>query len=239
VSDVVAYLRAELPKYRDRKFRLNAQQFFKEKLENPWMLRGPVFYRISGDAYKRHLKDRPKKEVLDACEAVLASDLEARRGFAFDWAWRQRKHLAPRDFARFERWLKKHVENWGHCDSICTRALGHLLLDYPELIPRTKKWAASRNMWVRRAAAVCLIPSLNQGKALEDAFEIADVLLMDPEDLVQKGYGWMLKQAANTYRKEVFRYVVKHRAVMPRTALRYAIEKMPQAMRKEAMKKEN
>ena len=63
------------------------------------------------------------------------------------------------------------------------------------------------------------------------------MLLMDKEDLVQKGYGWMLKEAANTYRDEIYQYVLKHRDVMPRTALRYAIEKMPQSMRKKAMKK--
>jgi 3-methyladenine DNA glycosylase AlkD len=73
--------------------------------------------------------------------------------------------------------------------------------------------------------------------ALGDAFEVADILLTDPEDLVQKGYGWMLKEAADSYRDEVYRYVLEHRAMMPRTALRYAIEKMPPSMRKEAMKK--
>lgn len=58
------------------------------------------------------------------------------------------------------------------------------------------------------------------------------------DDLVQKGYGWMLKAASEAYQKELFDFVVSHRATMPRTALRYAIEKMPQELRKEAMKKE-
>jgi 3-methyladenine DNA glycosylase AlkD len=54
---------------------------------------------------------------------------------------------------------------------------------------------------------------------------------------VQKGYGWMLKEAGRNHQKEVFHYVMKNRAVMPRTALRYAIEKMPENLRKQAMKK--
>jgi 3-methyladenine DNA glycosylase AlkD len=55
--------------------------------------------------------------------------------------------------------------------------------------------------------------------------------------MVQKGYGWMLKSLANAYEDEVFQYVLDHRASMPRTALRYAIEKMPEEKKREAMKR--
>ena len=64
-----------------------------------------------------------------------------------------------------------------------------------------------------------------------------DKLLLDGDDLVQKGYGWMLKEASKQHQQQVFDYVIKNRSVMPRTALRYAIEKMPQDLREEAMKK--
>ncbi|MFA5105363.1 MAG: DNA alkylation repair protein [Candidatus Micrarchaeia archaeon] len=55
--------------------------------------------------------------------------------------------------------------------------------------------------------------------------------------MVQKGYGWLLKEASRKHQKEVFDYVCAHRHEMPRTALRYAIELMPKEMRTEAMKK--
>jgi 3-methyladenine DNA glycosylase AlkD len=76
-----------------------------------------------------------------------------------------------------------------------------------------------------------------KGMFLDDVFEIADKLLLDGDDLVQKGYGWMLKEASKQHQEEVFNYVIRNRAEMPRTALRYAIEKMPENLRKEAMKK--
>lgn len=56
--------------------------------------------------------------------------------------------------------------------------------------------------------------------------------------MVQKGYGWMLKEASNLYPEEVFQYVVRHKRKMPRTALRYAIEKLPPGLRKKAMAKD-
>jgi len=72
---------------------------------------------------------------------------------------------------------------------------------------------------------------------LKEVFEISDILLLDSEDMVQKGYGWLLKVASNNHQKEVFNYVMKNKSVMPRTALRYAIEKMPKDLKKNAMEK--
>lgn len=82
-----------------------------------------------------------------------------------------------------------------------------------------------------------LIIPARRGEFLPDIFEIADLLLTDPDDLVQKGYGWMLKATSEAHQQEVFDYVVRKKAVMPRTALRYAIEKMPKELKTEAMKK--
>jgi 3-methyladenine DNA glycosylase AlkD len=91
---------------------------------------------------------------------------------------------------------------------------------------------------MRRASAVSLIVPAKRGKFLADVLDIADLLLTDRDDLVQKGYGWLLKEASRLHRPEVFDFVVKRRDRMPRTALRYAIELMPPAMKKEAMQKQ-
>ncbi|MDD4614505.1 MAG: DNA alkylation repair protein, partial [Caldisericia bacterium] len=61
--------------------------------------------------------------------------------------------------------------------------------------------------------------------------------LLDTDDMVQKGYGWLLKVASQTHETEVFEYVIKYKSTMPRTALRYAIEKMPPERKQEAMRK--
>ena len=61
--------------------------------------------------------------------------------------------------------------------------------------------------------------------------------MLDDDNLVQKGYGWMLKEAANLFQKDVFNYVMENKKLMSRTALRYAIEKMPASQKKQAMNK--
>jgi 3-methyladenine DNA glycosylase AlkD len=85
---------------------------------------------------------------------------------------------------------------------------------------------------------VTLIIPAKQGKFLNDIFEIADRLLQDKDDLVQKGYGWMLKEASRKHQKKVFNYVLRHKDTMPRTALRYAIEKMPEDLKRRAVAKD-
>jgi 3-methyladenine DNA glycosylase AlkD len=99
-----------------------------------------------------------------------------------------------------------------------------------------KGWAKSKNRWLKRAAAVSLIVPAKKGDFMQEAFEICDVLLDDEDDMVQKGYGWLLKEESRKHQKEVFDYVVKNRKIMPRTALRYAIELMPKELKAQAMK---
>ncbi len=92
---------------------------------------------------------------------------------------------------------------------------------------------------MRRAATVSLILPARSGKFLPLVFDLADLMLLDKQDMVQKGYGWLLKEASHQHQQEVFEFVLARRASMPRTALRYAIEKMPPALRARAMEKPN
>jgi 3-methyladenine DNA glycosylase AlkD len=82
---------------------------------------------------------------------------------------------------------------------------------------------------------VSLIIPAKRGKFLDDIFEIADILHADTDDMIQKGYGWMLKAASQSHQQEVFDYMLKRKDTMPRTSLRYAIEKMPAELKARIM----
>lgn len=156
---------------------------------------------------------------------------------ACDWSYRIRESYEPKDFVILEKWLHRHVANWASCDTLCNHAIGAFVEKFPQALADLKRWAKSKNRWVRRASAVTLIIPARKGEFLSDVFEIADLLLIDDDDLVQKGYGWMLKAASEAHRREVFEYVMNNKARMPRTALRYAIEKMPEDLKHKAMAK--
>ncbi len=156
---------------------------------------------------------------------------------ACNWSYYVNKQYEQSDFEIFNRWVNNYVGNWASCDTLCNHSVGTLVEMYPILLAELKKWAKSKNRWVKRASSVSLIVPARRGLFLDDIFEIADILHSDQDDMVQKGYGWMLKAASQAHQEEVFRYVMNKKATMPRTSLRYAIEKMPAELKARAMAK--
>lgn len=232
-SPIVRTMTREFRVKADPEYRKSVQRFFREPVKL-YGVRTPVF-RETVRRYWQTVRDLPKADILGLCEELLSVGNSEERGAAFEWAARLRKQLGPADFPRLERWLRHHVSNWAACDSLCCGVLGFFLLDHPGFLPRLRTWARSKNRWERRAAAVAHIVSIRNGRAFREAYRVTDLLLEDSDDMVQKGYGWLLKVIADSRPREVFEFVLKRRARMPRTALRYAIEKMPPARKKQAM----
>ena len=247
-DQLVAAIRREFEAAADPKYRESVQRFFKEPID-VYGVRTPDARRIHKE-YFNQVKHLPKREILEICELLHQGTKYEDHGIAFGWAGRLVKKLEPADFVILERWLKLHVSNWAACDTFCGGVVGEFLVVFPQFLPRVRAWARSKNRWPRRASAVALIPALKsvpgevrgekpdaraQNPFLSQAYETADILLLDEDDMVQKGYGWMLKEPANKRPREVFDFVMARRDRMPRTALRYAIERMPPAWKKRAM----
>ncbi|MEF1199982.1 DNA alkylation repair protein [Vibrio owensii] len=190
---------------------------------------------ISADGF-RGLDSKQADFVFEQCETLLAERDWALSVIAFDWAFRVKKHYDAATYERFESWLYQYITDWNDCDDFCTHALGALIAQDNSLFTRTLEWVKSDNFAVRRAAAVTLIYPINKGlyKGTEP-FHIADLLLEDDHYLVQKGYGWMLKVLAQREPERVVDYLKRHHSKMPRTAFRYAIEKLDKQTKRELM----
>lgn len=197
----------------------------------------PVVRAISREAFAS-VRQCDKACIFELCEVLLSSRLWEERTIAFDWAYRCKKSYEEADFARFDGWLREYVVDWGSCDDFCTHAFGRLIYQYPALFSQVAPWTAATNRWLRRASAVTLIYGLRKGRFIVEALRIADALLTDDDDMVQKGYGWMLKEASKHVPQQVFDYVMEHKGTMPRTALRYAIEKLEPSLRQQAMRRD-
>jgi 3-methyladenine DNA glycosylase AlkD len=147
-----------------------------------------------------------------------------------------RRDLGPRLLPTFKRWLRDgYSSNWATTDAICGYLIGPLLVSHPSSAARVAAWAGDSNMWVRRASAVSLIPSVRKGMALGLAYAVAERLHSDPEDLIQKAVGWMLREAGKTDPKRLERYLRDRGPAIPRTTLRYAIERFDLRLRRDIM----
>jgi len=235
MQNIIEKLRTDLSAAIDPAIGASEKRFFKEPVKMYGIKVGSVI-RIAKQ-YWQKIRHFTKPEIFALCEELLKSDYCEEAYLVAEWLPKLTAQFEPSDLALFETWIDCYINNWAKCDSFCNHTVGSFIEKYPESVETLKKWAHSPNRWMRRAAAVSLVLPARHGKFLADIFEIADILLLDKDDMVQKGYGWMLKEAAKPYRKEVLNYVLKHKAVMPRTALRYAIEQMPPEMRAEAMSK--
>ncbi len=235
--EITKLIRNELDQLAKSKENLNITddtKYFKEKIKTR-NLKTSVVIKTQKYFYSKYLKDLTKNEIFLLAKELLKSGYNDESKIAFDWLFRLKKEYTKKDFLVFETFLQKHVDNWSKCDDFCTHALGYIFMQFPNETP--KKWAKSKNRWMRRAAAVIYIYSIRRDKLINEAFLISDILLQDQDDLVQKGYGWMLKEISNLYPEKVFYYVLKNKKLMPRTALRYAVEKLAPNKRKEAMKR--
>jgi 3-methyladenine DNA glycosylase AlkD len=235
MNGIIENIRTDLIRNSDEKVKQSGERFFKEDIKI-YGIKSAVVRQISKDHYKV-LTDKTKSHIFQLCEEFWKSGYLEESFIACDWSFNVHKNYEPVDFEVFERWVDRYVSNWASCDTLCNHNVGTFIEMYPVYISGLKKWARSDNRWVKRASSVSLIVPARKGKFLNDIFEIADILHSDQDDMVQKGYGWMLKSASQAHQKEVFDYVVRKKATMPRTSLRYAIEKMPKELKAIAMAK--
>jgi 3-methyladenine DNA glycosylase AlkD len=235
MSKIINKIRRELKLNSDKDSKDAALRFFKEKIK-VYGVKTAIVKKI-GKEYFKEIENKKKIEIFDLCKELWKSGYMEESFIACNWSYFIRKYYEPKDFKVFETWVNKYVSNWTSCDTLCNHTVGAFVEMHPAYVSNLKKWAKSKNRWMRRASAVSLIIPAKQGKFFKDIIAIADILLLDQDDLVQKGYGWMLKAASRTHQKEIFDYIIKKKTKMPRTALRYAIEKMPEELKIQAMEK--
>lgn len=235
MPSLIEQIRADLKANADQKTAETSHRFFKEEIK-VYGIKTPVVTKIAKTHWKQ-AQDLSKQELFALCERLLESGYMEEAFVVNTWLPYYIDRLNADDIHTFKRWIETYVSNWAECDGFCNHTVGDLIQKCPEAVPEVKRWAKSSNRWLKRASAVSFIVPAKRGLFLKDAFDVCDVLLLDGDDLVQKGYGWLLKEESRVHQKEVFDYVVKNRVVMPRTALRYAVELLPRELKAEAMKR--
>jgi 3-methyladenine DNA glycosylase AlkD len=124
----------------------------------------------------------------------------------------------------------KQVNNWDLVDVSAPNILGAYLVDSRDRRRLLYKLARSENVWERRIAIVATHHFIRKGD-FSDTLKIAEMLLQDRHDLIHKAVGWMLREVGKRDAAAEEAFLEKHCRVMPRTMLRYAIERLPESKR--------
>lgn len=228
-------LKEELKKLADEKGQAAARKFHKEDIKT-YGIKMPVVRALAKQAF-RDMKDLGKDRIFQLCGSLFSSGYVEDAHIACEWTFLLKRSFEKTDLKQFNYWIEHYINNWATCDNFCNNTVGAFLIMYPEYLPQLKKWAIAKNRWLQRASAVSLILPARDGLFLEESFQIAELLLKSEDDLVQKGYGWLLKVASKPHGKAVFNFVNERKDKMPRTALRYAIEHFDDAKKKKLMGK--
>jgi 3-methyladenine DNA glycosylase AlkD len=224
VDELLACVRAGLRARVDENYRRGVVNFFREPV-NPHGVRAPDVKAVAREAYAE-VKGWPAPQRLRFANGLWKSGRLEEGGVAIIIYRRFGKQCGAAEFAVFERWIDRYVHNWANCDGVASWLLAAAIGNEPELIARLRPWTASRNRWKRRAAIVALLQEAKRGRNTAAIFELAEKLLADPDDMVQKGVGWVLKETYPKRPRELMAFLLPRAPETTRLVLRLAAEKM-------------
>lgn len=225
--NVVRDLRAQANPERARA----VQQYFKHSVDSLG-IDSPTLRKYAKTQVKQ-LKGRwVLADAVDFCDRLLQEPELEIRGVGILMLSAFQKHLTPGFLGRAERWLKTRLDNWALVDSFCALVLSPLLLKEETALETLRQWSHASSLWVRRASVATLVPFARRGRLLDAAYQFAQRQFPAPEDLMQKATGWLLREAGKTDMPRLRAFLLQHGPSIPRTTLRYAIERFPPPQRR-------
>ena len=214
-----------------------ARRYFKEAVEF-YGLSSPQLRALAAEIHGRVKPSWTLEEVLALCEILLPLPEFEAKTTAIVLLLKFKKEIGPAFLPTLKRWLADdYCNNWACVDVLCPEVLSWLIEKYPGLGPKIMAWTAHPNRWVRRASIVAYVPLARHGKSLDAAYETAGRMFAVRDDLLEKATGWMLREAGKKDMARLEAFLLDHGPAIPRTTLRYAIERFPEAKRKILLKK--
>jgi 3-methyladenine DNA glycosylase AlkD len=228
---LAAELRAELERLADPDAARQARTCFRDPVE-VLGVGTPELRRLVGETHRQVAQSWGLREALTACDLLLRDRRVEVKGAGLVLLGRFRRRFEPSVLPVVARWLTSNrCDSWASVDALCSEVIWPLLESHPTLLARTRRWASSPNRWVRRASLVALVRMARRGERLPFVYSVALRLLRDEDDLVQKPCGWLLREAGRTDPRRLEAFLRRHGPMIPRTTLRYAIERYPAAKR--------
>lgn len=208
------------------------QRYFKDTVK-AYGIAAPGVRGLATDLYQSVKATWTFDEAVALCDILFAEpELEAKSIGALVLA-RFKREYPPSFVPTVKRWLAADLlDNWASVDVFCTDAMGAFLAASPGHAETIKSWAFHPNRWVKRASAVSFIKLARKKEFLPVIYEIASSLFPVEDDLIHKANGWLLREAGKADQNRLEQFLLRYGPAIPRTTLRYAIERFPEAKRK-------
>ncbi len=172
-------------------------------------------------------------DAIALCDRLVADRFFEPKAVGILLMGRFKKDLPRSLFPTVKTWLVRgDLDNWASVDTLCTDSMGALLEKYPCLVDRIKAWPHHSNRWVKRASAVSFIKLARKPRYHDAVYGIALSLFPVKDDLVEKANGWLLREAGKGDPARLEAFLLAHGPAIPRTTLRYAIERFPEDRKK-------
>ncbi|OGU03231.1 MAG: hypothetical protein A2085_04925 [Gemmatimonadetes bacterium GWC2_71_10] len=192
----------------------------------------PDVRRFARDLYGRVRGAWTVEEAIafaDRCARQRETEL---KWVGFFVVGRYRRSLPRTLLPTVKGWLADGCcDNWALVDALAPEIITPLLARFPGITKELLAWTRSRNLWIRRAALVALVPPARKGERLDEAYDAVMAVAGDREDLIHKAAGWLLREAGKTDGQRLERFLLEHGPKLPRTTVRYAIERFPRGRR--------
>jgi len=209
------------------------QSFFKEKIKSHG------WYTADLRRLARHYRRSVEREfgiefLIKVADQLFTGPILEERVFAVLLLEKLTAHFNDSHFALFESWVDR-IGSWADHDALTHYLIAPMIVSHPQRARKVFEWAESTDRWHRRAACVALIKSTRRGKLFPLVTRLANLLLEDQDDMVQKGLGWLLRESAKADCKRTVPYLLRIRNRTPRRVLRTASETLPSRLRRKVL----
>jgi 3-methyladenine DNA glycosylase AlkD len=205
------------------------QRFFKEEIQSRGWYTDEL-RKVAVRFRKAILTDCDQQFLLAVSDKLFRGRILEEKAFAVILLQGMTSKFGDAKFKMFASWLPR-VSTWADHDALASYLLGPMIAEETKRARVVFTWAKSKNRWFRRAAAVSLIRAIREQKCRREVVQISNLLLADKDDMVQKGLGWLLREAAKYDHDQTLPYLMKIRTRAPRLVIRTACETLPAAER--------
>jgi 3-methyladenine DNA glycosylase AlkD len=222
----------ELEKMANPERALQVQHYFKEKVRF-YGLNSQEMRQLAKTLYQEIKTIWTVEQAISFCEELFRNPHQEARGLGILVLTKYKKNLPCHLPHQLHAWAyQNYLDNWALVDVTFPDLMGAHLLQHPEDISILDEWARSTNRWVRRASIVSLLKLTKKREFHGDIYRIASGHFNDQDDLIQKANGWLLREVGKSDMQKLEGFLRENGPGIPRTTLRYAIERFEEKRRK-------